>query len=258
MIKIKWYGTASIMIDIDGEKLLFDPFFRWNKKLEKPSLEEFCNVDIMLNTHPHLDHTCDLPKILASTDAVLFAPPQTIECMKKYGVDEEKMMVIHPSEQIKTPNTLIKIHESKHVKFDFWLILKTVFRVIFTFQFKDAIKLLKLNRKFKMKNQIYAYEILADNKKIFLMGSAGKMKNYKYPTDIDILVLPFQGRSNMARYSLSIIEKIKPKTIILDHFDNAYPPITKHIDTSKFIKLMKDKHPEITVIEPRYSEGIDI
>ena len=109
-----------------------------------------------------------------------------------------------------------------------------------------------------MKNQIYAYEILADNKKIFLMGSTGKMKNYKYPTDIDILVLPFQGRSNMARYSLSIIEKIKPKTIILDHFDDAYPPITKHIDTSKFIKLMKGKHPEITVIEPKYGKEIEI
>lgn len=28
MIKIIWYGTATILLQVDEEKLLFDPFFR--------------------------------------------------------------------------------------------------------------------------------------------------------------------------------------------------------------------------------------
>lgn len=45
MIKFTWLGTATIKFDIEGEKLLFDPFFRMNDKLEKPELKEFCEVD---------------------------------------------------------------------------------------------------------------------------------------------------------------------------------------------------------------------
>lgn len=52
MIKIKWYGTASIMIDIDGEKILFDPFFRMNDKLEKP--EQTKNSSIIVHKSKHI------------------------------------------------------------------------------------------------------------------------------------------------------------------------------------------------------------
>lgn len=54
MIKIKWYGTASIMIDIDGEKILFDPFFRMNDKLEKPELKETKNSSIIVHKSKHI------------------------------------------------------------------------------------------------------------------------------------------------------------------------------------------------------------
>ena len=52
MIKIKWYGTASIMIDIDGEKILFDPFFRMNDKLEKH--EQTKNSSIIVHKSKHI------------------------------------------------------------------------------------------------------------------------------------------------------------------------------------------------------------
>ena len=109
-----------------------------------------------------------------------------------------------------------------------------------------------------MKGEIVAYEVNAEGKKIFLMGSAGNMKNYNYPKDIDVLVWPFQGRSNITRYSMKIVEKIAPKMVILDHFDNAYPPITNHIKTDKFIRIMQKKHPEIKVIEPEFNKIINI
>ena len=61
----------------------------------------------------------------------------------------------------------------------------------------------------------------------------------KIPKKVDVLVWPFQGRTNITKYSLPIIEKIKPKTIILDHFDDAFPPVTTHINTEKFLKCFE-------------------
>ena len=259
MIKFTWLGTATIKLDIEGEKLLFDPFFRMNDKLEKPELKEFCEVDYIFNTHPHLDHACDLPLILKNSGATLYAPKQTSICLKKLGAsDKEKIKIIRPGDTIKTENTSIIVHKSKHIKFDFILILHTIFRSLFKLQFSKAIKLLKLNNKFKMKGEIYAYEISALNKKIFLMGSAGNIKNSYIPKDIDILFLPYQGKSNICGYSFKLVEKIKPKTIVLTHFDNAYPPITTEINTEKFISKMKEKQPETTVIEPKFNKEIEL
>ena len=259
MITLTWYGTATILLDIEGEKLLFDPFFRMNKKLEKPSLQTFCNVNYIFNTHPHLDHACNLPLILKNSQAAFYAPNQTIKCLEKISVDSRgNAKIALPGDIIKTKNANITVHKSKHIKFDFALILRTIFRSLFKFQFAKAFKLLKLNNKFKMKGEIVAYEVKTEVKKIFLMGSACNMKNYNYPKDIDVLVWPFQGRSNITKYSMKIVEKIAPKMVILDHFDNAYPPITSHIKTNKFISLMQKKHPEIKVIEPRFGEEIKI
>ena len=259
MITLTWLGTASILLEEDGEKLLFDPFFRLNKKLEETPADVFCNVDFILNTHPHVDHSCDLPFILKNNNARLFAPPQTIENLSRLGVDiPNKALAVLPNDKFSTRKCEIVVHKSQHINFDLFLVLKTALRVLFTFKIKQAVKLLKLHKKFPMNNQIVAYEINADNKKIFLMGSAGYVKNYQFPENIDILVLPFQGRSDISKYSLKIIEQIKPKTIILDHFDNAYPPITHHIKTYKFINLMKEKYPEINVIQPNYNQSIRI
>lgn len=42
------------MIDIEGEKILFDPFFRMNDKLEKPELKETKNSSIIVHKSKHI------------------------------------------------------------------------------------------------------------------------------------------------------------------------------------------------------------
>ena len=54
MIKFTWLGTATIKFDIEGEKLLFDPFFRMNDKLEKPELKETKNSSIIVHKSKHI------------------------------------------------------------------------------------------------------------------------------------------------------------------------------------------------------------
>ena len=109
-----------------------------------------------------------------------------------------------------------------------------------------------------MGNEIFAYEIECENKKIMVFGSAGIDETKELPKNIDILIWPFQGKMNMTKYSIPIIEKIKPKIIILDHFDNAYPPITSNVNTKKFVKILGKKHPEMKVVVPKFHQPIEI
>lgn len=258
MIKFTWYGTASVLLDLDGEKILFDPFFRMNSKLEQPKLEEFCDVDYIFNTHPHFDHLCDLPKILKNTKAKFYGTPTAYLRLETQGVDvEKKVEILCPHEHIQTKNADIFIHRTRHVKNDVFLILRTAFRIIFKFKFKKALQILSAHHKFLMGGDIVAYEVRAKDKTILIFGSAGFDENANLPENVDVLIWPFQGRSNISSYSQKIISRIKPKLVILDHFDNAFPPITNNIKTQKFVNKMKSKQ-KLKVIVPKYKRTINL
>lgn len=257
MITLTWFGTATILLNINGEKLLFDPFFRWNKKLEQPHLEEFCNVDYIFNTHPHFDHLCDVPRILEKTQAKIYGTPTML---LRLETQDPKILnnieIVCPHDKIKTQNAEITVYRSQHVENDIGIILKTASRVIFKFQYSRAMNILKTHNKFRMGGDIVAFNIKADNKSILLFGSAGYDESL--PKDVDVMIWPFQGRTNMSKFSIPIVEKINPKKIILDHFDDAFPPITGHINTKKFVKKIKQKRPETIVITPEYKKTIEI
>lgn len=254
---ITWFGTASILIEVDGEKILFDPFFRMNKKLEKTDMSTFTDVDYIFNTHPHFDHLRDLPKILTKTNAKFYGTPTSYLRLETQGVDvDNKVEILCPHDEVKTAKTQIKTHRTFHVRNDVGIILKTAARILFLWEFKRAFKILKEHNNFRMGGDILAFEIRAENKTILLFGSAGFDERAKLPENVDILIWPYQGRLNMLKYSLPIIEAIKPKTVVLDHFDDAFPPITGKVDVKKFVEAMHKKHPEIAVIVPKYGEKI--
>ncbi len=259
MIKITWFGTATILIELNGEKLLFDPFFRMNKKLEQPALQEFCNVDCIFNTHAHFDHTYNLPTILEHSTAKLYAPYATYKILKTLNVNvEDKVKVLKPNDILKTKNGTITVFSSKHVQSNLFHAMLVALKSIFIFKARRACKLLRIHKNYPMGNEIFAYEIKLENKKIIVFGSAGIDATKELPKDVDILIWPFQGKMNMTKYSIPIIEKIKPKIIILDHFDNAYPPITSNVNTKKLVKILGKKHPEIKVIVPQYHKTIKL
>ncbi len=259
MSSLTWYGTATILLDVNGEKLLFDPFWRMNKKLEQPNLQVFTDVDYIFNTHPHFDHLKDVPTILKNSNAKLYGTPTAYLRLETQGVDvDNKVEILCPHDQVVTKNAVVNVHRTFHVKNDVGIVLLTAGRILGKFQIHKAINILATHHHFHMDGDIVAFEVNFDGKKILIFGSAGFDERAKIPQNVDILVWPYQGRTGMAKYSLPIIEKIKPKKIVLDHFDNAFPPITSAVDTNKFVELMKEKHPEIEIVVPKFAQKIEI
>lgn len=254
---LTWYGTATILIEADGKKFLIDPFFRMNKRLERPDPEEFYSADVILNTHPHFDHLCDLPEILKHTKAKIYGTPTMVKHLLSHGVDTDKKTQIITS-PLKFGEVEITAYPARHVKNNLGLILKTLLIGVAKFQYARAFKILKIHKEYPMNGDIVAYEIFAEGKRILLFGSAGTIENLELPKGVDCLIFPFQGRGNMTEYSLPIIEKLQPKSVILDHFDNAFPPITGKVNTQKFVREMQKKFPGIPVTVPEYKQKIEI
>lgn len=55
-MKITWYGTASILLESEGERLLFDPFVELAGASNPNSLEDFVQETDICITHGHVDH----------------------------------------------------------------------------------------------------------------------------------------------------------------------------------------------------------
>ena len=57
---------------------------------------------------------------------------------------------------------------------------------------------------------------------------------------------------------MKIIRRIRPKTIILSHFDDAFPPISRSINTRRFQLNMKKRLPFVRVIRPEAGIPVEI
>jgi hypothetical protein len=91
------------------------------------------------------------------------------------------------------------------------------------------------------------------------MGSLNLDEDIEYPKSVDLFILPLQGRSGIGKYAIKFVERLKPKKILLDHFDDTFPPISSTVNTGRFISLMRQKYLDIPVIYPQASaEWIDI
>jgi L-ascorbate metabolism protein UlaG (beta-lactamase superfamily) len=67
-----WYGHSAFELNIDGKKILIDPWL--SNPLSKTKAEDIKNVDIVVVTHTHEDHTGDVETILSNNSAAkLFA-----------------------------------------------------------------------------------------------------------------------------------------------------------------------------------------
>ena len=82
------------------------------------------------------------------------------------------------------------------------------------------------------------YEVSAEGKRVQIMGSLGLDPNTDYPTGADVLILPFQGRSDLEAYAAPIVRSLAPKQVLLDHYDDSFPPMTTQVETARFEALL--------------------
>ena len=255
IMKIKWFGTATILVEQSGSQLLFDPFFPLNKRVFQPPLEELASTENILITHGHFDHIAHIPAILRHNDgrAVVYCTQKPGEGLIAKGVETRKICEISPGDVLNIGSFTVRVLKGKHIVFDKALVIKTFFSPRVLVNFGKFIYMLKENKDYGEFGETVVYDIQSEEKRILLMGSLNLDENTDYPKGMDLLILPFQGRSDINTYAMPFIDRLQPKKVLLDHFDNSFPPISSAVNTEIFVSLMREKHPGIPVICPQPS-----
>jgi L-ascorbate metabolism protein UlaG (beta-lactamase superfamily) len=252
-MQIRWYGTATINIIHDEGSIVFDPFIARNPRLDCGTAEELAGLGDIFITHGHLDHAFDVPLISTMGKRQVFCAPETAAILNTEGTADESMVTIKSGDVLKNGPFTIKVLTSQHCQPDPLMRVKTFTSPRILIYPRALVTLLKGHMKFKM-GSVFAYQIEAEGKTILHLGSLNLADDEVYPEGIDVLTLPFQGRSDLDVYALQFVQKIKPHILFLHHFDNTFPPISNHIDCSEFVKSVQSMFPEMNIIIPSYRE----
>jgi len=145
----------------------------------------------------------------------------------------------------------VTVRRSRHIRFDVPYVLSTLFSARVLRYSSNMKTMLAANRVYRENNETVVFDISHNNRTVTVMGSLALVDNETYAQNADLLVLPYQGHSHLEPIALSIIERLKPKQVLLDHFDNTFPPVSRDIDTTPLVNTMKRRHPGIQVIVPK-------
>ncbi len=256
-MKITWYGTATIGIDDGKTKLLFDPFVRMNKHVETTPVEGFTGFDAVLVTHGHFDHIYSIPALTEKDKNVpVYCTETPKKTLMEKGVSGDRIKEIKPDDVIQIGDFTIRPRRFRHIIFDPLYILSVVPKCIVGFPrlFWQAY----MNHQMPEGGEIVAYEIEGHGKRIFLTGSFREHPDEVYPEDVDLFVLANGGSVFVPEKTKSFIERYRPKKIFVDHFDDAFPPLTRNVSVKRLKETVERNHPEIEFIVPEICKAVEI
>jgi len=90
-ITITWHGHGTFTLDIDGKKVVVDPFFAGNNPVATMAVEQV-EADFILQTHGHSDHIADMIPLAKRTGALVITNYEICTWTGQQGHDRHHAM----------------------------------------------------------------------------------------------------------------------------------------------------------------------
>ena len=256
-MKIMWCGTASLLLESGGTRLLVDPYLRQYDRTGAPfPAEEARTADAVFITHPHIDHFCDAG---AFSDRPVYVSARGIALARRNGQGVSAMRELRAGECVALGAFRVTAYRGRHCSFD----AATVFRVLFSprtwLHFAGALRLLSEAKRYAIPaDEIFVLHFADGEKSVVVLGSAGMAEGIAYPRGADLLVFPYQGRAGMHREIAPFLDVFAPKNVMIDHFDDAFPPVSRRVDPKKFPQAVKERLPKAQALVPEMNVWYDV
>jgi len=227
-MKATYYGHSCIEIEIDGTRILLDPFISFNPNASKIQLSEI-KPDYIFLSHGHQDHVADMSSIQKESGATVVAIVETANWVLSQGVPKEKVLEFNFGGTLTLPFGKVKMVYALHTNSTPDGAYGGV-PVGFVFFLKD--------------------------KTVYFAGDTALTMEMKLleTYQIDIAFLPIGGHYTMdAKDALIASEFINCKKIVGIHFD-TFPPI--QIDSREVLSQFNSAG--VNLILPTIGEDIPI
>ncbi|MBQ2061475.1 MAG: MBL fold metallo-hydrolase [Oscillospiraceae bacterium] len=244
-MKLTWLGTAALLLQTDDTTVAVDPFpgLPLHEPIDReiPDRAMFERTDHVLVTHGHFDHIMFIPALYGEGNCPVYATQTPCRTLESKGFPTGRLHRIAPGDEFDLGDLQIRTWQGRHCHFDLPLVARTLGSPRSLTHLTRLAKLLRLNREYDEAGEILFYEVTDGKTRLQIMGSLGLDDATEYPTGADWLILPYQGRSDLADYALPLVERLSPRAVLLDHYDDAFPPMSSAIDTATFEKTVSQR-----------------
>ena len=234
-MEVIWHGTAAVEIVHSSGRILFDPFVPLSGSDVDVRLEDFDGFTDILVTHGHLDHIVHIPEIVRrNPTTTVYCTRTPFQTLLKKGVPEANLKRIDYGQKWVINGFQIHVFHGCHAVLP-KARLRLVLSLLCSKHRKNLPYIIWENRLCRENNETVFYQIEADGESISLMGSMNMREDVDYPTNADVLVLPYNGWEDNFPPAVRTIERLKPKKVLLDHYDDTFPPLTSPLDLSPIL-----------------------
>lgn len=257
-MKITWFANASILIEAGGERLLFDPFVPLKGAENTVTADDFGRDNNIFITHGHIDHMGSAGLIAGHGGSRIYCTATPSRHLLNELKDQTILTAIKPGDRFDFDGVSVTVHPGRHIEYDKKLIRRTVLSLRNFRYMKNAALLIRGHRKMRENNETVVYEVNSGSTSAVILGSLAILEGHAYPHTPDILTIPYQGHSDLLTPALRILGLIRPKAVLLVHFDDAFPPISRTIDTGSFEETVRQLYPDMKIIKPQPRQCIII
>lgn len=219
-MKFTYYGHSCFLIEINGSKLLFDPFISPNplaSHIDMASIE----ADYILISHAHGDHIADALALAKQTGATCIANYEIYLWLQKQG--QEKAYPLNHGGQ---------------AEFDFGTV--KMVNAVHSSSFPDG----------SYGGHPAGFIIKAGGYNLYFAGDTALMPEMEYwgeTHDLNLAILPIGDNFTMGAEDAAIATtRLQADSVIGVHFD-TFPPITLNHDEAKAV-FQKEGH-ELIMLE---------
>ena len=258
-MELTWLGTAGFQIKTGRQVFLIDPYLSRNtaaRPRQPFTPEDLSDTDHIFVSHGHFDHIFDIPAIASRTGCRVYCCPVTAETLRQNGLRGD---LIHEVKQDDYPVALegyqARAFYSRHVKFDRWLLAKTLARI--NFRIPRYLPLMKAYPA----GQVLSWQFEIEGRILQHFGSAGSTPEELErlnEQNIDILFVPLQGHTRICDIALRYVQALKPRMVIAHHQDDFFPPISTYVDIRPFIKAVTRTCPQSEIRILQINETVAI
>lgn len=236
---LKWFGTASVELSCGKGRILFDPFVPLHGSPVDTVIGDFDGFPDIFVTHGHFDHIASIPEVIRrNPGSSVYCTGTPYRSLRKKGVPEKNLRLIEPGQVLEVSGFRISVLRGRHSDLP-----KVGPGFVFSYlrypNRRNIPYLIRENRACPENGETLFYHIESGGKSISLIGSLSLRDDTEYPSGADALVLPYNCYGEIWPRAEEIIERLRPKRILLDHYDETFPPLTQPVDLSPVLEGYK-------------------
>lgn len=239
-IRITWYGTASVRIAAGDSQLLIDPFIPYPESRVKVDADAFGECSRILVSHGHFDHISSIPA-LVRPDTLISCTNAPYRTLCRMGVAKSHLHRIKAGDTFSDGNFRVTAIKGSHSRLNAGNILKTLCSRRVLQNRNGLLRKLRTIAACREKHETICYLIEVYGRRILILGSLSLAADTAYPVGVDLAFFPYQGFGSLCNNAADICGKLRPRAILLTHFDDTFPPFSSEIDPAEFTAAMK-KH----------------